>query len=66
MNHNIMSHWALLNASELGNKATAECVVELQHYVTSLSQIDNDGQESSYSENHDGKKSLADRSLVNI
>ncbi len=65
-NHNIMSHWALLDASELGDEALREYVTALKHYVTSLSQIDDDGQELRYSENRDGQKSLADRALANI
>ena len=65
-NHDIVSHWARLNASQLGDEALRECVTALKPYVTSLSQIDDDGQELRYSENRDGQKSLADRSLANI
>lgn len=65
-NHDIMSHWALLQSSELGDEALREYVTALEPYVTSLSEIDDDGQELRYSENRDGQKSLADRSLANI
>jgi hypothetical protein len=66
INHDIMSHWAMLNASELGDEALRECVTALKPYVASLSQIDDDGQQLRYSENREGQKSLADRSLANI
>jgi hypothetical protein len=65
-NHDILSHWALLQAGELGDEALRHYVTALERYVTSLSEIDDDGQELRYSENRDGQKSLADRSLANI
>lgn len=65
-NHDIMSHWERLGGSVLGDEALRQYVAALKPYVTSLSQIDDDGQELRYSENRDGQKSLADRSLANI
>lgn len=65
-NHDIMSHWKLLDGSVLGDEVLRLCVAALKPYVNSLSQIDDDGQELRYSENRDGQKSLADHSLANI
>lgn len=64
--HDIVSHWKLLQASELGDEALREYVTALDPFVTSLSQIDDDGQELRYPENRAGQKSLAGRSLANI
>ena len=65
-NHDIMSHWRLLQASKLGDEALRGYATALEPYVTSLSEIDDDGQELRYSETRDGQKSLAGRSLANI
>jgi hypothetical protein len=65
-NHDIMSHWEMLDANVLGDEALRQHVAALKPYVTSLSQIDDDGQELRYSENRDGQKSLTDRSHANI
>jgi hypothetical protein len=65
-NHDIMSHWAPLQASELGDEALREYVTGLKPYIASLAEIDDDGQELRYSENRAGQKSLAGRSLANI
>jgi hypothetical protein len=65
-NHDIMSHWSLLQASELGDEALREYVTALEPYIASLAEIDDDGQELRYSENQEGQKSLAGRSLANF
>lgn len=65
-NHNILSHWTLLDTSALGDEALRQHVVALKPYVSSLARIDDDGQELRYSENRSGQKSLGDRSLANI
>jgi hypothetical protein len=56
----------LLQASELGDEALREYVTALEPYIVSLAEIDDDGQELRYSENQEGQKSLAGRSLANI
>ena len=47
-NHDIMSHWSLLDDSMLGDEELTNCVSALKPYVTSLSEIDDDGQELRY------------------
>jgi hypothetical protein len=64
--HNIMYAWKLLQSSELGDEALRQYVSALEPYVSSLSKIDEDGQELRYPRNRAGQKSLASRSLANI
>lgn len=65
-NHDIMSHWKLLDGSVLGDEVLRHCVTALKPYVASLAQIDDDGQELRYPENRGGQQSLGDRSLANV
>jgi hypothetical protein len=65
-NHDIRSHWALIDASPLGDEDLRQHVSALEPYISSLSKIDDDGQELRYSENRDEQKSLADYPLANI
>lgn len=65
-NHDIMSHWTLLESSGLGDEALRKEIKNLEPYVVSLSNIDGDGQELRYAKNREGKKSLEDYSLANL
>ena len=66
VDHDVLSHWRLLDKAKLGDVAMRELVAALKPFVTSLAQIDDDGQALRYPEGRDGKKSLQDRSLANI
>lgn len=65
-NHDILSHWKLLNDENIGDATIRELIRELETFVVSLSKIDDDGQELRYAENRDGEKSLSDHVLVNL
>lgn len=64
--HDVLSHWTLLNDSALGDRALRGHIAALKSYVTSLSLIDDDGQELRYATRRDGQASLPDRPLANI
>lgn len=66
VNHDVMSHWRLLDRAQLGDEALCKIVRALGPFVTSLAQIDDDGQALRYPEDREGNKSLEDRSLANI
>lgn len=64
--HDVLSHWTMLAASALGDRALREHIAALKSYVTSLSLIDDDGQALRYATRRDGRASLPDRPLANI
>jgi len=65
-NHDILSYWKLLSSVKLGDKELTQYIQNLEIYVVSLSNIDDDGQELRYATNKDGQKSLQDKSLCNL
>lgn len=65
-NHDIHSYWKLLSSTKLGDAELTRYIENLEIYVLSLSNIDDDGQELRYAENRDGHKSLKDKSLCNL
>jgi hypothetical protein len=64
-NHDILSHWKLLNASNLGDEILTKSIRDLEPFVESLSKIDEDGQELRFHE-RDGHRSLSGHSLTNL
>lgn len=64
--HDIRSHWDLLERAHVGDIKIRALVAALQPYVDSLAKIDADGQELRYAENRAGDKSLNDKALANI
>lgn len=65
-NHDILSYWTLLSSTKLGDAELTQHIQNLEIYVTSLSNIDDDGQELRYATNKDGQKSLKDKALCNL
>lgn len=65
-NHDILSHWKYLQNANLGDAALRQLVQDLEPYVVSLAQIDEDGQELRYPTNRDGQKSLSAFGVVNL
>ncbi|MBZ9940133.1 DUF3775 domain-containing protein [Mesorhizobium sp. BR1-1-13] len=65
-NHDILSHCQLLDRSMLGDATLRRVVAEIEPFISSLSQVDDDGQGLRYHENQDGQQSLADKPLVNL
>ena len=64
--HDILSHWKHLRDSQVGDTMIRTLVEELKPFVTSLSNIDDDGQELRYPETQTGKTSLETVPLVNL
>lgn len=64
--HDIRSHWLLLDQAGVGDAKLRGLIADLQPYVESLARIDDDGQELRYAENQAGDKSLEDKALANI
>ena len=65
-NHDILSHWELLNRQKLGDESMRLKLLALEPYVQSLAQIDDDGQSFRYAKLRDGQQSMEDRGLANI
>lgn len=66
INHDIRAYWTLLASAKLGDTELTQHVKNLETYVISLSNIDDDGQELRYATTRDGKKSLKDKALCNL
>jgi hypothetical protein len=64
--HDLTYYWNLLRTEPVGDEALRGHLAALKPYVTSLSAIDEDGQELRYPERREGTKSLAGRRLANI
>lgn len=64
--HNIRSHWELLDEAKIGDVKLRGLIAALQPYVDSLAKIDDDGQELRYAETRAGDRSLDDKALANI
>ncbi|RWA81325.1 MAG: DUF3775 domain-containing protein [Mesorhizobium sp.] len=65
-NHDILSHWQLLDRTVLGDATVRRIVTEIEPFIRSLSQVDDDGQGLRYHEKQDGQRSLADKPLANL
>ncbi|MBY5565926.1 hypothetical protein HFO55_01445 [Rhizobium leguminosarum] len=65
-NHDIASHLQHLIDCRIPDLTFRSLLYDLQPYIASLAKVDDDGQELRYFTNRDGKRSLKDRSLVNI
>lgn len=65
-NHDILGHYKFLQGARLGDELLAEILSKLEPFVTSLSQIDEDGQELRYHENRDGKRSLDEHGITSL
>lgn len=65
-NHDIYSHWKLLESTKIGDTELTQYIQNLEIYVVSLSGVDDDGQELRYATNRSGQKSLQDKSLCNL
>lgn len=65
-NHDIHSYWKALSSEKVGDAELTQYLKDLEIYVISLSNIDDDGQELRYATNIDGQKSLKDKSLCNL
>lgn len=66
VDHDILSHWKHLRDAEIGDLRIRQIVGELEPFVTSLSGIDEDGQELRYASNRDGGRSLDRLAVVNL
>jgi hypothetical protein len=66
VDHNIASHFALLENRQIPDEAYRGLLAKLKPFVESLARIDDDGQEFRYFENRDGHQSLGDHALANI
>lgn len=64
--HDILSHWSLLQGSQIGDRVAKELIAQLEPYVVSLSKIDDDGQELRFAKNRSGDKSLDKLSIINL
>lgn len=64
--HDILSHWKHLRDASVGDEIIRTLVDELEPFVMSLANIDDDGQELRYAQTQTGKKSLADVAVVNL
>lgn len=64
--HDIRSHWELLDQAKIGDVKLRGLIAALQPYVDSLAKIDGDGQELRYAETQAGDRSLDDKALANI
>ncbi|TAV04516.1 hypothetical protein [Rhizobium ruizarguesonis] len=65
-NHDIASHLQHLIDCKIPDLALRKLLNKMQPFVTSLTKVDDDGQELRYFTNRDGQRSLEDRALVNI
>lgn len=65
-NHDIQSHWDVLQRANLGDVRLRGLIADLRPFVESLTRIDDDGQELRYAETRTGKRSLEDRALISI
>lgn len=65
-NHDIHSHWTHLREAQVGDEKIRLLVLDLEPYVVSLANIDDDGQELRYATNREGKKSLDHIAIVNL
>ncbi len=65
-NHDIMSHWNLLNCSTIGDEEMRTQIGNLRPFVISLSNIDQDGQALRYFMSKSGQSNLSNYSLENI
>lgn len=66
LDHDIKADWDLLAAADLGDEALHSLIRALVPFITSLANIDDDGQELRYAQTRDGKKSLEAVALVNV
>ena len=64
--HDILSHWKHLRDASVGDEIIRTLVGELEPFVMSLANIDDDGQELRYAQTQTGKKSLAGVAVVNL
>lgn len=64
--HDILSHWTHMRDANVGDATVRRLVAELEPFVRSLANIDDDGQELRYAENRVGQKSLGERAIVNL
>lgn len=65
-NHKIGEHFEALMKADIGDAEIRHLLTRLRPYVTSLSAIDDDGQQLRYAEDLDGNRSLQDKPLANI
>jgi hypothetical protein len=65
-NHDIKSHWELIQSAQLGDLSLREFIERLKKYVDSLHGIDEDGQQLRYAETQDGRMSLEDLAICNL
>jgi len=65
-NHDINGQFVMLRDGKLGDEVARQTVAGLEPFVTSLSSIDEDGQELRYAVNRDGKKSLEAFALIDL
>lgn len=66
VNHDIMSHWQHLQRAAVGDRELRAAIGLLEPFVTSLSSIDEDGQELRYAVTRDGARSLNKIAVVNL
>jgi len=65
-NHDIRSHFLFLVKENIADEAFRSRLAELEPFVESLAQIDEDGQELRYHKSRDGTPSLESKALANI
>jgi hypothetical protein len=65
-NHDILAHWKQLSDAAIGDLVLRELIGQLEPFVTSLANVDGDGQELRYAESLDGKQSLKGLAVVNL
>lgn len=64
--HDIQRYLKLVEGSEIGDENLRNCLATLKPFVTSLSRIDEDGQELRYHTNRNDDPSMSDFSLANL
>lgn len=64
--HDILSHWKHLRDAGVGDTTTRALIDELEPFVVSLANIDDDGQELRYPKTQTGKKNLDNIAVVNL
>lgn len=64
--HDIQAHWKRLSDAAVGDENLRRLITQCEPYVTSLAQIDDDGQALRYAVRQDGQQSMSDKSLANI
>jgi hypothetical protein len=66
VNHDIKAYWTHIRDAHVGDRTVRKLIEKLEPFVTSLAQIDQDGQELRYPEKLGGGRSLEQLAVVNL